>query len=255
MIRQLKIVLMLFVPLCVEAQKVQVVDFSSTACSEPVANADRLITRVIERRLNDGVLELKIGMKEACCLTFKPVVKYYSSSGQSLDTLYVGYKSIGDPCECDCYYELTYKIKQFSKTKFELRFKGKPIEYSAEKYKTFPVKYKIIGTDTVNFVDKYGLRQGIWTSDSVKIKKYYFFKDDVHIRDVTLFDNGNIQKAMKREFGNWNYMVEYFESGQKKRECFNDEMGGSFKDGECKEWNAEGELIYEGPFKKEGQNQ
>lgn len=217
-IKVFKIITLLIIPCWVDVQnRIHVVDFSATECIEPTLYPEKIRTRIIEKKVKDGILDLKIGTTELCCLTFKPAIKFYSGSTSSLDTLYVGYKSAGDPCECTCYYEFTYKIKGFHKLDFEVQFKGNPIEYSEEKYKTYPVKYKLIGNDTVNFVDKYGLRQGIWTPDSTKIKKYYFFKDDVHIREVTFFDNGNIQKAMKREFGNWNYFIEYFDSGKKKR--------------------------------------
>ena len=250
-IKVFKIITLLIIPCWVDAQnRLTVLDFSATECIEPTLYPEKIRTRIIEKKVKDGILDLKIGTTELCCLTFKPAIKFYSGSTSSLDTLYLGYKSAGEPCECTCYYELSYKIKGFHKSTFEVQFKGNPIEYSEEKYKTYPVKYKLIGNDTVNCVDKYGLRQGIWTFDSIKIKKYYFFKDDVHIKEITFFDNGNIQKAMKREFGNWNYFIEYFESGQKKKECFNEEIGGSYREGNCKEWNEEGQLIYEGPFKK-----
>ena len=250
-IKLFRIITLLIIPCWVDAQnRIHVVDFSATQCAEPTVYPEAIQTRIIQKKIKDGILDLKIGTTETCCLTFKAVVKFYSSRIGSIDTLYVGYKSNGEECECTCYYELNYKIKGLHNLNFEVQFKGNPIEYSEEKYKTYPVKYKLIGNDTVNFVDKYGLRQGIWTPDSTKIKKYYFFKDDVHIREVILFDNGNIHKAMKRQFGNWNYFIEYFDSGQKKQECFNEEIGGSYREGNCKEWNKGGQLIYEGPFEK-----
>ena len=54
------------------------------------------------------------------------------------------------------------------------------------------------------------------------------------MRDVVLFANGNIKMETKREFDNWNYRVEYFESGQKKSECYNNWPGRSFRDGTVK---------------------
>lgn len=126
--------------------KVGVINFSASECKESVPNANMLRTRIIERNFINGILEVKIGTTETCCLTFSPVVKYYESKKQDMDTLYFGYKTYGDPCECDCYYEFIYKVKIIS-SNFEIQFKGKPIELNQERYYTFPLQYKVIDKD------------------------------------------------------------------------------------------------------------
>lgn len=247
---------LIFVSVLTFAQgKVQLLGFSASDCDDGVKNANMLRTRIIEKKISGDVLHVKIGTKETCCLGFKGVVKYYSNSNGGADTLYLGLKSFGEPCECDCYYELVYKIKVVRSPNLEIKFKGNPIETTHEKYKTYPVRYKLLGNDTINLVDKYGLRQGIWIFDSTKITRYFSFLNDIWIRQVYLFDSGKIRKEQRKEFGNWNYQVEYFESGEKKFECYNDRPGESFRQGSCKGWDVDGKLIYDGPFRADMEEQ
>ncbi len=254
-IRKINFMVIIFVyaRVLLQAQEpVRVISFDVSECI-PETLMENIRTRIVERTFVNQILTVKLGLMETCCVTFTPSINYLGKSN-SLDTLNLDYRSGADECECNCYYEFTYKIKGVRNANVSILFKGKLVELSKEKYLTFPVKYRLLGRDTVNFVDKYGMRQGLWTFDTVKIRKYNFFKDDVNIKEIVLFDNGKVHKAMKREFGNWNYFIEYFESGVTKVECYNDEVGGSYKEGRCKEWSEKGELIYEGPFKRVQRN-
>jgi hypothetical protein len=254
-IKQMRIIflVLIFIPVITVAQKkkVTVVGFTATECTDGAALHNAIRTRVIEKKSSRDIFEIKIGTTETCCISYTPVVKYFSNKS-GLDTLYLGYGTYGEPCECVCYYELTYQIKGLKDSDFDIRFKGKPIEFSEEKYKTYPVRYKLMGNDTINFVDKYGLRQGVWTYDSGFIKTYFIFEDGVPMKEVHLYSTGKIKSESRREYSNWNYYIEYFENGQKKMECYNDRPGGSYKfdNGKCREWDINGEIIYEGPYKK-----
>jgi hypothetical protein len=182
--RILMIIILLVNSLIAHSQDdVKLKAFDLTECLSANLNAN-VRTRIIEKRFQKELFLIKIGLPETCCLTFNPILSYKSDMKDRLDTLFLDYQTAGAECECDCYYEFTYKIRGLKNSKFEILFKGKPVEFSSEKYVTFPIKYTMLGNDTVNFVDKYGLKQGFWTFDSVQIKKYYFFKDNIHIREL-----------------------------------------------------------------------
>ena len=121
--------------------------------------------------------------------------------------------------------------------------------------------------DTINYVDKYGLRQGIWNTpkDSLMSKIYFVHSDNRLIKRVTLYPNKQIESELINEkisfkadnklyfdYSDFNRLIEYYESGQKKRECYNDNKvhDNSYEKGKCKEWNEKGELVYEGDFRK-----
>jgi hypothetical protein len=247
------IIVLIVIPTAVLAQtKIKVVGFSSTECNDGAALYNLLRTRIIEKKFIGGVFEIKIATPETCCLSFKPVVKYYSSgSNHGSDTLYLGYRTSDEACDCVCYYELTYRLQGLEKDNFNIRFKGESIEISDEKYKTYPIQFKLMGKDTVNFVDRYGMRQGLWSFDSLSISEYYVYENGIPMKRVVLFPNGATRIESTREHHNWNRYIEYYETGQKKMECFNSQVGESYKqkDGRCKEWDINGQLIYEGPFR------
>lgn len=225
--------------------KVDVIEFTVSECTEPLSNSSMFRTRIIDKNHDNGIFIVRIATIETCCLEFKPTVKYFSSKGSVSDTLYLGYKSRKDPCECECYYEFVYKLKTASQ-RFEIQFRGSPIEETIEPFKTYPIKYNVLGTDTINLIDKYGLRQGLWIFDSLE---HYYFQDNEPIREILFFKNGNIKRDSKKEYGNWNYQVEYFETGEMRRQCLNTIPGESFRNGKCKEWDILGKLVYEGQFK------
>lgn len=246
--------MLLIVPLFAKAQRIQIIESSATECLEESGATDRLLTRIIESQFSNGILEVRIGTTEACCQTLTPIADYRSGYGPIPDTLNLGYSTNGILCECDCYYELSYKIKGLPNADYNVLFNGGPITYSFEKYRTFPVKFKILEADTINVVDKFGLRRGVWILDSTMVSNHYYFENDIHIRETVLFDNGRVQREIHRdpESGNWSHFVEYFESGERRAECHAVEPHGSYKNGRCKQWNMKLELIYDGTL--EGMN-
>ena len=63
------------------------------------------------------------------------------------------------------------------------------LEFSTERFKTFPISYYIKQNDTINYSDKYGLRQGVWIlidKDSVQIRHYF--------KDNNLIKTENVKK-------------------------------------------------------------
>jgi hypothetical protein len=146
-------------------------------------------------------------------------------------------------------------VKGIKDKNVEIKFQSKDIELSDEKFKTYPARFKILNGDTVNYTDRYGLRQGKCTfyNDSLMTKGYLEVVNDTVFKIVFFYDNRKIKhiSTKTKPYMNYTSYIEYFESGKVKMECISNDIKSSFKDkGTCKEWNEKGELIYEGDHRK-----
>lgn len=243
-----------------QTSPIKLLGFKYSACDESTLS-NRLSTRIARKEIKGDVLTVDIATVATCCVDFKPIV----STKQGI--LYLDYKKNGAGCDCDCYYTLTYKIKGISDKDVKIKFQNKDIELSDEKFVTFPITFEILHGDTINIVDQYGFRQGKWTyyGDSLMNTGYLELVDDVPVKLITFYPNKTIKSLTSRaritrrdfngkeypDFSNYNYYVEYFESGAKKRECKSTNNAEYFKNGgQCQEWNESGELVYEGVYRK-----
>lgn len=242
-----------------QSGKIKLLDFKYSDCEATLS--DRLITRIVKKEIKGDVLTVDIATVTTCCVNLTPT----ASTNRGI--LYLDFKETGTECECKCYYYLTYKIKGIQDKEVKIKFQNKDIELSEEKFKTYPIKFKILNGDTINFVDKYGFRQGKWaySNDSLLSTGYFEAHDDIPVKFVALYPDKSIKSITSRDkiimkdfngmdyhtYSNYNYYVEYFESGVKKRECTSNNTSDSFKDrGQCREWNEKGELVYDGIYRK-----
>lgn len=241
--------------------KIELLDFKYSTCDEATLST-RLRTRIVKKEIKTDILTVDIATVATCCVSFDPSISVKQG------TLHLDFKETGTECECRCYYTLTYKVKGVKDRDIKIKFQNEDIEMSEEKYLTYPTKFKILNGDTINYVDKYGFRQGKWaySNDSTMINGFFETKDDVLIKLVTLYPDKKVKSLTSREqitikdsngrdfhtHSNYNYYVEYFESGTKKRECVSSTTSDSYKDpsGKCKEWTEKGELVYEGVYRK-----
>jgi antitoxin component YwqK of YwqJK toxin-antitoxin module len=257
-----------------QERKLKIIEFNKLKCEQDDGvNYPRVINRIIEQKLSSDTLFIKLGMWATCCVNFIPSASILD------DHLILSYIETGTPCECACFYTLVFKIKgiRVSPNKITLRnqvtLKNRVLEYSSEKYEVFPIKYRIVNGDTLDFKDKYGRRQGKWITDDNTLifkrfgiyERFRIYSDDFFIKSVKLYPSGSVEteligeKITKVEEDGTDYIsvcftkyFEYFENGSKKKECFsNNEIRDiSMQEGTCKEWDKNGILIYEGPIKK-----
>ncbi len=238
---------------------VHVFAFTNSTC-EQIDEYHQLRTRIISKSFSNGILTVQIGDMATCCATFLPRATLKNG------VLNLDFEETGTLCECSCCYEFFYQIKGVD-DQVKITFRNKEIEFSTEKFKTFPITYKVLRGDTINFRDRYGLKQGVWTlpEDSLMTKGYFEYEDYHLKRRVRLYPSGNIKDEISRErfilyfdgkpaneFWDYNKLIVYYESGQKKKECYNGnrDQYNSYDKGTCKEWNEQGELIYEGVYRK-----
>lgn len=128
---------------------------------EGTENHHRLIERIIWKKTKLDTLVIAVNTITDCCRKFIGEIDV-----QPEDTINLIYTTDGYLCECYCYYEVKYFIALENQwddpQKYQIKLNGKPIVETSEKYVTFPEEYLVENGDTINFVDKYGMRQGYW---------------------------------------------------------------------------------------------
>lgn len=232
-------------------------EFRNSMCNSE-EDPSRLRTRIISRKLEHNILTIEIAATATCCVSFKPVTAVREG------ILYLDFEETGEPCECSCCYEFVYRVFGISQSDIPVRFRKEQIEQSGEKYKTYPVVFEWYKGDTINRRDKYGFRQGIWRNLPKDSMDYRAYADDHLIRLVRFYPDKKLKSEMIAEkikfewegrsydtYPGLNELIEYFPSGQKKKECYSDKKGwnNDHNKGLCREWNEKGELIYEGVFR------
>ena len=254
---QLSILIFLIAGLA-EAQikKLTVIEFKRSNC-DIIEEPFRILTRIIDQHENGYMLTIRIGTSDECCLKFTPAAMLENHG------LYLDYETSGNPCDCLCYYELTYKVPKMNFS--GIFFKNTPIQISSEKYITYGPAFELLQGDTIDLQDKYGRKQGKWRLNKQLpvTTAYAEFKNDTLLKRVDLYDNGKIKSEVfsgkikieddRRTY--WlhtfaNRYVEYFISGKIKTECKGKNPRDSYWDGTCKKWNEDGTLLYRGVYKK-----
>lgn len=243
-----------------QSGKVKLFKFRNSTCDQ-ATDPSRLRARIIKKELTNNILTVQIAATATCCVDFRP--KATLKQG----ILNLDLEETGEACECSCCYEFAFEVEGIKDEKIKIKFRDKDIELSNERFLTYPIKYKILNGDTINYVDKYGLRQGKWNkpSDSLMTKTYGEFIDDRLVKVIQFFPSGQTEsekicekikvtadKAEYFDYFDFNRYIEYYESGTKRKECYNNQntSRNSYEQGKCKEWNEKGELTYEGDFRK-----
>jgi hypothetical protein len=250
-----RLLFLVLIPFSVFGQ-INLFQFNSSTCDQD-EDPSRLRTRIIDKNLTDNLLTVHIAAHATCCVDFVPKIEVKNG------VLYLDIEETGELCECACCYEFIYKISGIQNEGIPILFRNKEIKFSPEKYLIFPIRYDIHKGDTVNFIDKHNFKQGKWIilKDSLVYTLYSF---DWPYKRVRLYPNKMIKSETINEkikflwkgieyytHGENNKYVEYYESGQTKKECYNSFKGWSnnYKEGKCKEWNEKGELVYEGAYR------
>ncbi len=159
--------------------------FKQSECDNSV-DARRIKPRIISKEFNHDTLFLKIGFASNCCEQLIPIIKY------SDDTLYLTYDYFGElqsSCSCTCCYMFFQVISGIKDTNADILFYHIPLEQTSEKYYTYDIEYKLKKHDTIDYKDKYGLKQGLWLIGSSFCK----YKDDVLQSYGSYYSNGKVK--------------------------------------------------------------
>jgi hypothetical protein len=259
------LLLFLFVlPTLLPAQNkgVEITYFKKVNCEMDSDNNYSIRNRIIEQSIKDDYVFLKLGFWTICSDTFKANAKVEN------EILKLNVKEVGELKECCCFSYFNFNIKLNGNSFAEVTVNDKKIEISKERYDIFPVKYAIVKGDTVNLTDKYGVRQGKWLSDwkntnnlfgeryelykngqLISIVQFYSFgqKKSESIKEKLIWKNSDGKEYL--EYDDFNLYKEYHENGKLKRCCYTDQYGVNYMDGICKEYDANGDLVYEGKYR------
>lgn len=228
----------------------------------------RLRDRIISKSIIKDTLILQLGFKANCCIDFYPGFKYVDN------TLYVILDNRKDDilvevCDCNCCYELSLFFTGISDTTFTTKLKGKEIFLTDEKYVTYPEEYEIFKGDTINRINKYGQKTGIWKefNDSTKrIETIFFYSGELIDQDIPIwyksyYPNGNISHTYKIDTSSFYdingniiqrrtedegkiIIEEFYLNGQRKCRCRSykrtSDNGYNATYDDCDFWNKEG---------------
>lgn len=98
------------------------------------------------------------------------------------------------------YQELLITFPHQISMQFKYFLNNKEIKESDLKYKTYPEKFSIVGKDTINRVDTFGLKQGIWiledTSNIIMKERIMTYQDGIMIqgKEIERFPNDTIKE-------------------------------------------------------------
>ena len=210
-----------------KTKDVELIEFNQSACDKS-SDPYRIQPRIISLKHLTDTLLIEIGFAATCCLEYIPKIKY------SADTLYFSYlaKDEGDACFCICCYSFKHKIKGIDNTKFIVKLYDQTIKLSSEKYRTFSPTYSIVKGDTINRIDKYNQKQGLWISES-NFKKY---KDDRIIAWGHLYNDKKIQEEYDSKTDTYR---EYYPNGRLKLKC-NGKAASDYTN--CQQWDKNGKI-------------
>jgi hypothetical protein len=164
-----------------------------------------MFSRIVSKTVHNDTLDLTIGFSANCCIEIRPAIQYAN------DTLFLYNKpkeadSMGFLeeviCMCDCCFEFKMQISGISDTSFVLLYGSEELKTSSDKYRTFPVRFNIHQGDTINLIDKYGFRQGVWRiynqgTNTIQKEIFYkttFYEEDNYLWIKTYRPNGTLEK-------------------------------------------------------------
>lgn len=183
------------------------------------------IDRIIDSTWIDNRLIINLGKYDNCGYTDSK--GNYLINGDTLILQY-DYKTItsvefGDTVEvffvtmCDCPLRFHYEISNLNKKEYFIKLNNEILSYNKNRFVQYPVRYDIKGVDTLNYRDKYGLRQGYWTDidTTYMMKLEGHFKDDELINGVRYrFRNDSTIKYKETFYSMDSVLIEQFDDNE-----------------------------------------
>lgn len=192
---------------CISQSNVELLEYSSSNCKEDIFldNFYKLQNRILERTKTDHFHTYKIFVVTNCNFTEKGKIElkndtlnlilhgriehkvYKEKKNDSIEiTIEEWTESIAS---CDCAFNLFYKIKGLENKDYVITLNGEKITQTKNKFKIIRKQptFSVIDNDTINYVDIYGLKQGLHI-DTLEDGRQYSkikYKDDQKISGLT----------------------------------------------------------------------
>lgn len=186
------------------------IHFEESECNSEL-DEELLQERIANQQLKSDTFMIEIGTIANCGGIRSQSIKYendtldifYDEGQERTDTLrdergkILEIRDVIVTSDCECCFEFIFYIKGISKIPSVVRLNKKIIKYYPDKYKVYPIKYDLINGDTVNYIDKYGLKQRYWN-------KLPYNENDENQQDSTyywaFYVNDGVQKSEKKVF-------------------------------------------------------
>lgn len=170
-------------------QIIQLVDFNQSECDEIFS--DHIIrVRIISKKIELDTFKLSIGFAASCCMEFN------GKAEMKNDTLHISLESETEEyCFCTCCYNSDFVLIGIKNIDIPIKFNDRVIQYSAEKYEIFPPSFSIKKRDTINYTDKYGLKQGKWWDTK---KSYKLYLENRLVGWGKILSNGDVEEYNSR---------------------------------------------------------
>jgi hypothetical protein len=147
---------------------------------------------VISNVRKDDSHFVTVHFSEICCRNF--IGEIYATKKR----LELIFSKIGDECECYCNYKLTYQIKSDLELPDKILLNGKVQRHYNDAFKTYKESFKIVDGDTINYIDKYGLKQGAFVkfnskNDTLDFNRYI---DDDLVESRDYYSDGKRERLI-----------------------------------------------------------
>lgn len=187
--------------------KIELLNYNSSECVEGVyyPNLNKFQNRILEIEKTDdfhlynifvvancsktqkGEIELK---KDTLNLVFRGTREYRVYKETKNDSIEIVTEEwIEEVADCDCAFNLTYKIKGLINKDYIITLNNKIIPKTKHRFKIRKDKpsFKIVNNDTINYIDIYGLKQGLHIHNRTDGKQYsrIEYVDDEKVSGLT----------------------------------------------------------------------
>lgn len=238
--------------------KARLVKFESSECLNENISEKNYINRILNSKIGTNYHNYEIFIVTNCSWASTGSLQV---KGDTLNLLYGGTptektitikktdtgrtetikESIVEVSTCDCAFNLKYKIKGLNNRKYIITANDSIIRQTKHKYKIVQSKpvFDIINKDTINYLDIYGLKQGLHIHNRKDGKKYarIEFIDNEKVSGLTntFYNSAGFEGYEKVEnyMENKKYTIrKYYNKGKVVKEC---DIEGCFEDGtNCK---------------------
>ena len=224
--------------------KLDVINVMQSGCNKD-ADIFRVQNQIISQSHRNDTFEIRVGMVTNCAgITnlqaeyVNDTIYFHFEQGQiEYDTITKRGKTeirqLRRMLSCDCCFEfrfIAFKVPQQPKV---VNINGSKFDFYSDRYRIYPIKFDIFQSDTINFIDKYGLKQGRWNKiendfeiDSLEnyIFEAFYVENRIKTENLKIyFPSGKLKMLkLKTDFDRYR-KTNYYENGQIESEIINNE--------------------------------
>jgi len=245
-------------------ENIELIGFSASQCDNNYPYERLVRTRIVSKNYLNGIYSVEIGIFENCSGVNTPNINFSNDTLQlfyeigelgKIDTISIDSNESGkitfttiqsyNIAECNCCFHFIYSIKGLENKNYIISLNNIVIEYSPDKFLLFPIKFELYDNATINYIDEFGLKQGLWLKEKSVVETWFNYKDNIRMQLIQKKYYPNRKLKEEKVFVHMELFErkEYFKNGKLKCECVNDDKNKQLLN--CIRWNKKGKLIKE----------